>query len=144
MSVLFFLRLSLSYLLFATSLSFSVAFPLYFVNSLRLFCFLCNSFSFLRQSFPFFTLSVVLSLSNVTSLCLSLDVVFPLNFANSHKLGCFFCSSLCFLSQFFPFFVFLCRCSSFLRHCCVYVFRCSFPTVFRQFSPTLLPIFPTS
>src|SRR6218665_3934489 len=39
----------------------------------------------------------------------------------------------------FSFFVFLNRSFSFLRHCCVFVFRSRFPTVFRQFSPTLFP-----
>src|SRR6218665_2167315 len=33
----------------------------------------------------------------------------------------------------FPFFLFLNRSFSFLRHCCVFVFRSRFPTVFRQF-----------
>src|SRR6218665_1916113 len=50
---------------------------------------------------------------------------------------CYFCLSLSFLRQFFPYFVFLCRSFSFLRHYCIFVFRCSFPTVFRQFSPFL-------
>src|SRR6218665_564600 len=40
----------------------------------------------------------------------------------------------------FPFFLFLNRSFSFLRHCCVFVFRFRFPTVFRQFSPTLFPL----
>src|SRR6218665_3867142 len=41
----------------------------------------------------------------------------------------------------FPFFLFLNRSFSFLRHCCVFAFRSRFPTVFRQFSPTLFPLF---
>src|SRR6218665_2860506 len=40
----------------------------------------------------------------------------------------------------FPFFLFLNRCFSFLRDCCVFVFRSRFPTVFRQFSPTLFAL----
>jgi len=51
---------------------------------------------------------------------------------------CYFCRSLSFLGQFFPYFVFLCRSFPFLRHCCIFVFRCCFPIVFRQFSPFLL------
>src|SRR6218665_728728 len=42
----------------------------------------------------------------------------------------------------FHFFVFLNNSFSFLRHCCLLVFRCSFPTPFRQFSPIFLPFYP--
>src|SRR6218665_550474 len=50
---------------------------------------------------------------------------------------CYFCCSLSFLRQFFAYFVFLCRSFPFLRHCCIFVLRCSFPTVIRQFSAFL-------
>src|SRR6218665_3938824 len=59
---------------------------------------------------------------------------------------CLFCRSCpsyvsSFLRQFLPYIVFLCRCFPFLRHCCVFVCRCSFPTVFRQFSPSLFAFY---
>src|SRR6218665_829711 len=46
-------------------------------------CLFCRSFSFLRQFFPFFAFSVVLSLAYVTAVYLSFAVVFPLYFVNS-------------------------------------------------------------
>jgi len=48
---------------------------------------------------------------------------------------CFLCRSLSFLRQFFNFFVFVSCSFSFLRHCCIIVFRSS--VVLRQFSSPL-------
>src|SRR6218665_270704 len=130
-----------SFLLFITSLlyiclsvSYSHCISSILSDSL---CFFCRSFSFLRQFFPFFAFSVVLFLAYVTSLYLSLNVVISLHFVNSHRLCLLFLSFFVF-PQFFPYFVFFCRSFSFLRNYCIFVFRCCFPTVFRQFSPFLL------
>src|SRR6218665_2702293 len=86
-----------------------------------------------------FAFSVVLSLCYVSSfLSLLSHSLFFLLTSILSDFVCYFCRSLSFLLQFFPYFVFLCRSFSFLRHYCIFVFRCCFPTVFRQFSPFLL------
>src|SRR6218665_2763938 len=51
---------------------------------------------------------------------------------------CFLCRSLSFLRQFFYFSVLVSRSFSFLRHCCLIVFRSS--TVFRQFFTSLFAL----
>src|SRR6218665_3255789 len=127
-------------------LTFAVAFPLYFVNSLRL-CYLSLSFlSFLRQFFNFLVflnrsrsycchccvfVFRCRSFSFLRRCCL---IVFRSSnvFVNSLRLCLPSLLSLSFLRQFSNFFVFLSRSFSYFRHCCLLVFCSS--TVFRQLS----------
>src|SRR6218665_3524505 len=155
--------------LFCRSLFFLRQFFPYFVFLCRCFPFLrhccvfvCRCFPTLyRQFFPsLFAFYVILSLSYVSPfhsllsqsffLLLTSLLSICLSMSYSHCISsiltdfvCYFCRSLSFLGQFFPYFVFLCRSFPFLRHCCIFVFGCCFPIAFRQFSPILLPIFPT-
>src|SRR6218665_2717925 len=88
--------------------------PSLFAFSFVLFLFYVSSFlSLLSQSFFFLLTSLVY-------ICLSMSY--------SH----------CISSILTDFVCYFCRSFSFLRHYCIFVFRCCFPTVFRQFSPFLL------
>jgi len=104
-------------------------------------CFFCRSFSFFVSSFlSLLPQSFFLLLTSLLCICLSMSYSHCISSILSDFV-CLFCRSLSFLRQFFPYFVFLCRCFPFLRHCCVFVCRCSFPTVFRQFFPSLFAFY---
>src|SRR6218665_1885165 len=79
---------------------------------------------------------IVFFFSYVTAVCFLSR--FPTLFRQiSMTLTLFFPNSFAFLSFFLCL---LSRSLSFLRHCCVFVCHCRPPTVFRQFSPTLLAL----
>src|SRR6218665_265387 len=105
--------------------------PTLFVFSVVLSLFYVSSFpSLLSQSFFFL-------LTSLLYICLSMSYFHCISSILTDFV-CYLCRSLSSLLQFFPYFVFFCRSFSFLRHYCIFVFRCCFPTLFRQFSPSLL------
>src|SRR6218665_3838313 len=112
------------FLSYVTAVCFLSRFPTLFRQlSLTLTLFFPNSFAFL---------SLFLFLMSLLSYCLSFV----------HCISSILYDFVYFSLPFLLFlvlavsFVFLNRSFSFLRHCYVFDFRCRFPIVFRQFSPT--------
>src|SRR6218665_2741163 len=84
-------------------------------------CLFCRSFVFYVSSFlSLFCQLLFLLLTSLLYICLSTSYF--------HCISSILSDSVCLFCRSFPF----------LRHCCIFVFRCCFPTVFRQFSPFLL------
>src|SRR6218665_947272 len=131
---IFFVFTSRSFSVLRHCLSMSFVLPLYFVNSLRLCLLSLSLFVFPTSVLSFLCLCqwFLLFLASLRSNCIS---SFHCISSILYVLACFLCRSLPFPRHFFCFSVFVSRSFSFLRHCCLIVFRSS--TVLRQFSSPL-------
>src|SRR6218665_2830878 len=144
-----FLNRSFSFLRHCCVFMFRSRFPLYFVNSFHFVFSLCHSFlSYVSSLISLSSKSLLILLTSLLYICVWFLFFSFLTPLLSYRLSIVHCISsilsdfVYFSLSFFLFlvldvsFVFLNRSFSFLRHCYVFDFRCRFPILFRQFSPT--------